>query len=420
MKQQTVCIIGLGYVGLPLAHAVSAAGHTVIGYDINSKRINELIEGNDKTGEVSNAQLKEVSIDFTEDANRIKEANIVILALPTPVDKDHKPDLSILEEATKTVGKNLKEGSIIVYESTVYPGVTEEICGEILEKESGLVCGTDFCLGYSPERVNPGDKKHTVASIVKVVSGQDEDTTDTLCEFYESFVEVGIHRAPSIKVAEMAKAIENAQRDLNIAFVNEIAMLSSAIGVETKDVLEAAKTKWNFLPFTPGLVGGHCIGVDPYYLVEKANQLGKETKVITAGRSTNDGMGAFVANQINELVEDNQNILILGITFKENVPDTRNSKSGDVIRELENMGHTVSVNDAYVKEDEIEKIGFHPSKDTDEKYDVVALLVPHNIYLEDSAKKILGYCKNGGLIYDLKSVLDKKTIEGTGLKYKAL
>ena len=300
MKQHTVCIIGLGYVGLPLAHAASAAEHTVIGYDINSKRINELKDGSDKTGEISNEQLKEVSIDFTQDTNKIKEANIVILAIPTPVDSNHKPDLSMLREATKTVGNNLKEGSIVVYESTVYPGVTEDVCGKILEEESGLICGTDFYLGYSPERVNPGDKKHTVSNIIKVVAGQDKKTTNTLCEFYESFVEVGIHRASSIKVAEMAKAIENAQRDLNIAFVNEIAMLCSAIGIETKDVLEAAKTKWNFLPFTPGLVGGHCIGVDPYYLVEKANQLGKETKVITAGRSTNDGMGAFVANQIEE------------------------------------------------------------------------------------------------------------------------
>ncbi|MFH1670631.1 MAG: nucleotide sugar dehydrogenase, partial [Patescibacteria group bacterium] len=288
--KETIAIVGLGYVGLPLAHAFAKKGYRTIGYDVNEARIAEMKEGKDSTGELTENQLKEVSIEFSTDPTSLKEADVVIVALPTPIDKDKKPDIDILKAGTKTVGANLKEGAIVVYESTVYPGTTEEICGLILEKESGLKCGEGFKLGYSPERINPGDKEHTVTKIVKVVAGQDEKTADTLCKLYESIIEAGIHRATSIKVAEMAKAIENAQRDLNIAFVNEIAMMCNKLGIASKDVLSAAKTKWNFLPFKPGLVGGHCIGVDPYYLVEKAQQLGMETHVITAGRSVNDNM----------------------------------------------------------------------------------------------------------------------------------
>ena len=403
MQKQNVCIIGLGYVGLPLAHAVAKAGHSTSGYDVNSERIAQLQEGLDSTGELSADQLKEVSIHFSNDPSVMSEADIVIMAIPTPVDANHKPDLSLVESATKTVGKNVKDGAIVVYESTVYPGVTEEICGSILEKESG---GRNFSLGYSPERINPGDKEHTIDKIVKVVAGEDEKTADTLCAFYESFVTAGVHRAANIKVAEMAKAIENAQRDLNIAFVNEVAMLCNHIGIETTDVLEAAGTKWNFLPFTPGLVGGHCIGVDPYYLVEKAKQLGMDTQVITAGRSTNDGMGKFVAEQIHKELNEASNILVLGLTFKENVPDTRNAKSHDVIAALAALGHNVETHDAELND-----------SDPEGEYDVVVLLVPHQQYLDGDITK---YVKEGGLIYDLKSVLNKKIIKEGGRRYKSL
>ena len=279
MPNTKVCVVGLGYVGLPLAHALAKVGYTVSGLDINAKRVEELSNHQDATGELTEEQLKEVTMEYTTDPSCIENAQIVILAIPTPVDADNKPDLSILRAATKTVGEHLKQGTIVVYESTVYPGTTEEICGPILEQASGMKCGTDFTLGYSPERINPGDKEHTVDKIVKIVAGQDEKTADTLCDLYGSVVTAGVHRVSNIQVAEMAKAIENAQRDLNIAFVNEVAMLCNKIGIPTKEVLEAAGTKWNFLPFKPGLVGGHCIGVDPYYLVEKAEQLHMKTQV---------------------------------------------------------------------------------------------------------------------------------------------
>ena len=400
---QVVCIVGLGYVGLPLAHSIAKAGHRTLGFDVNSNRIQQLLDGTDETGELTDEQLQEVDITYSDDPRVIADADIVIMAIPTPVDDNHKPDLSMVEKATETVGKNMKKGAIVVYESTVYPGVTEELCGGLLEKESG---GRDFRLGYSPERVNPGDKEHTIDKIIKIVAGEDEKTTDELCAFYESFVTAGIHRAPNIKVAEMAKAIENAQRDLNIAFVNEVAMLCNAIGIDTKDVLTAAGTKWNFLPFTPGLVGGHCIGVDPYYLVEKAKQLGMDTQVITAGRSTNDGMGQFVADQIHKELDGPSDVLVLGLTFKENVPDTRNAKSEDVIRALEVYGHTVTPHDCELSGDE-------PSGE----YDAVVLLVPHKQYLEGDVSR---YVKEGGLVYDLKSVVDAKEVQSSGKRYTSL
>ncbi|MDA1208687.1 MAG: nucleotide sugar dehydrogenase [bacterium] len=396
-----ISIVGLGYVGLPLAHAFAKAGHTVVGYDINKTRITDLQSGEDITGELTEDQLNDVTIQYSSDPSAIGDSDIVILALPTPVDSDNKPDLSILKAATASVAEHMKDGAIVVFESTVYPGTTEEICGPILR-------ATKSCtLGYSPERINPGDKEHTIDKIIKVVAGEDDATTDTLVELYESIVTAGVHRAPSIKVAEMAKAIENAQRDLNIAFVNEVAVLSNAIGISSKDVLEAAKTKWNFLPFTPGLVGGHCIGVDPYYLVEKAKQLNMETQVIAAGRSVNDGMGAHVAAQIHDAIGDAQNILVLGKTFKENVPDTRNSQSMTVVKALEGLGHTVFAFDHYAGGTE------KPSGE----YDVVALLVPHK---EFNQEYVISLTKEGGLIYDLKSKLDKKKIEASGRKYLAL
>jgi UDP-N-acetyl-D-galactosamine dehydrogenase len=276
----SLAIVGLGYVGLPLAYAFAKAGYAVTGYDISAKRIEELKNSHDRTRELDEQQLRSVTIAYTADPADLKKCDVIILAIPTPVDAKNNPDLSLVESATKTVGQHLKKGAIVVYESTVYPGVTEEMCGPILEKESGMTCGKDFTLGYSPERINPGDREHTVEKIVKVVAGQDDATTDKLVKLYGSIVKAGIHRAPSIKVAEMAKAIENAQRDLNIAYVNEIAILCNRIGIPTKDVLAAAGTKWNFLKFQPGLVGGHCIGVDPYYLVEKAKQVKMQLLIV--------------------------------------------------------------------------------------------------------------------------------------------
>ena len=312
----------------------------------------------------------------------------------------------------------MKKGAIVVYESTVYPGVTEEICGPILEEASGMKSGVDFFLGYSPERINPGDKQHTVTTILKIVSGQDANTTDALCELYGSIVKAGIHREPSIKVAEMAKAIENAQRDLNIAYVNEVALLCNKLGIRTKDVLEAAGTKWNFLKFQPGLVGGHCIGVDPYYLVERAKQLGMTTHVITAGRSTNEGMGPFVAEQVIAnltITAKDARVLVLGLTFKENVPDTRNSKSHDVIAALENAGVTVEVHDAYVDDAQVAKYGYTKGDIAEGGYDAILFLVNHDAYKDvDFAASL----KDGGVFYDLKSVRDPKAFAGR--TYKSL
>jgi UDP-N-acetyl-D-galactosamine dehydrogenase len=405
-----IAVVGLGYVGLPLAHAFASRGHNLVGFDIDVQRIDELKNGTDRTKELSSDQLRAVTIDYTTDPSALKRCDIVILAIPTPVDERNKPDLSLVESATRTVGKNLKKGAIVVYESTVYPGVTQEFCGPILEKESGMTCGKDFTLGYSPERINPGDKEHTVHRIVKIVAGQDAATTERLVALYGSIVDAGIHRAPSIKVAEMAKAIENAQRDINIAYVNEIAMLCDALGIPTKDVLDAAGTKWNFLKFQPGLVGGHCIGVDPYYLVEIAQQLGIDTALISASRAINDGMATYIAGRVMNALPENPSVLVLGLTFKENIPDMRNSKVQDVIKVLEDRGARVVAHDPYVKPGAIE----------DASYDAVLLLVPHREYLAMGSEKIAGMAKRGGVVFDLKSVLERKAIEGLGMAYRAL
>jgi UDP-N-acetyl-D-galactosamine dehydrogenase len=412
MEQKlSLCIVGLGYVGLPLAHAFAKKGYTTSGYDISEKRIEELKEGHDRTLELSKEQLAQAPIHFSNNPDIIGNADVVIMALPTPIDEVNNPDMTILFEATKTVGQFLKKGAIVVYESTVYPGVTEELCGPILEKESGLVCGKDFFLGYSPERINPGDKKHTVETIIKVVAGQDEKTTDTLCDLYGSIVSAGIHRAQNIKVAEMAKAIENAQRDLNIAYVNEIAMLCHRIGLNTNDVLSAAGTKWNFLPFRPGLVGGHCIGVDPYYLVEKAKQLGIHTHVISAGRMINDAMGAFVADEVVATLKNpaDARVLVLGLTFKEDVPDTRNSKVHDVIKTLQKNGVTVETHDPFVKDT-------MPGG----TFDALLLLVAHKQYRTLPLENIVNMVKPGGLLYDLKGCLNQAMIEEMGRLYRSL
>jgi len=403
---QTLCIVGLGYVGLPLAHAFAEAGYEVLGFDVDETRIKELKDKKDRTNELSVDQMKAVTIEFSTDPSVIRKAGVVILAIPTPVDDNKKPDITLLKKATETVAENMSDGTIVVFESTVYPGVTEEICGAILKKS-----GKKFKLGYSPERVNPGDKEHTIEKIVKVVAGEDEETADRLCKLYGKIIKAGVHKAPSIKVAEMAKAIENAQRDLNIAYVNEIAKLCNKLGIKTKDVLDAAGTKWNFLPFVPGLVGGHCIGVDPYYLLEKAKDLDEEMPLITASRSTNDDMPRVISEQVLSKIgkADGGSVLVLGMTFKEDVPDSRNSKSSDVIKHLENAGCKVTSHDPYIAD-----------HDLDGKYDAILLLVPHREYLEMKPKDFAKLGNDGCVFYDLKSAFKKEDIEAVGMRYMAL
>ncbi len=422
MKNLTLCVVGLGYVGLPLAHAFAKKGHVVHGFDISQRRVDELSAGHDRTKELSDTQLKETTMTFSTDPAVMKQCDVIIVAVPTPVDEKNDPDLGPVESASIAVGKNLRKGAIVVYETTVYPGVTEDICGPILARESGMTCGKDFTLGYSPERINPGDKLHTVDKIIKIVGGQDEKTTDVLCELYGSIITAGIHRAPSIKVAEMGKAIENAQRDINIAFINEIAVLCNKIGISTKDVLTAAGTKWNFLKFTPGLVGGHCIGVDPYYLVEKARMLGMKTHVIAAGRGVNDSMGPYVAHRIVETLDGpgGKRVLVLGLTFKENIPDTRNSKSFDVIRDLAAAGCTVEAHDPSMAEADYAHWNVTKGSLQNGPYDAIAFLVPHTEYLQAGAQGMIDALSPNGVIFDLKSLLDPAVVRNAGRTYLAL
>jgi len=407
-KKPSLCIVGLGYVGMPLAHAFAKAGYEVYGFDVDATRIDELTQGNDRTNELSDEELKSVKIAYSTDPAVIGNAAIIILAIPTPVDTKNKPDLTLLKSATHMVANHVRDGATVVYESTVYPGVTEEICGSILKSKKKVK------LGYSPERMNPGDREHTIEKIVKVVAGEDAETTEALATLYGSIVKAGIHRASSIKVAEMAKAIENAQRDLNIAYVNEIAKFCHALGIATKDVLDAAGTKWNFLPFKPGLVGGHCIGVDPYYLLEKGKEIGSTMEIITAARHTNDGMANYVADQVRTILGDpgGKAVLILGHTFKENVPDTRNSQSLEVSRALSNAEYKVAIkeHDPYTNE---EKIPEGP-------FDAILLLVPHREYLEMTPAEFKKLAKQSCLFYDLKSVFDRKEMKAIGFTYMAL
>ena len=354
---RTVSVIGLGYVGLPVAVAFGLRNRT-IGFDINAERISELRQGKDRTGEVTSDELAHADILFTNAIEKLRQADFHIVAVPTPVDDANQPDLTPILRASETVGKALKKGDIVVYESTVYPGVTEDECVPILERVSGLICGKDFSVGYSPERINPGDKEHTFTKIRKIVSGFDPETLEIVASVYESVVIAGVHRAATIRVAEAAKVIENTQRDLNIALMNELAMIFDRLGVDTNDVLEAAGTKWNFLRFRPGLVGGHCIGVDPYYLTHKAEKIGYIPQVILSGRRINDGMGKFIAQRtIKEMIRAGQNVLdatvtVLGLTFKEGCPDLRNSRVIGIIRELEDYGVRVQVHDALAAPEE--------------------------------------------------------------------
>lgn len=357
-KQEKISVVGLGYVGMPLAVAF-AEKVSVIGFDINKTKIEEYKTGHDRTNEVGNERVKKTSVYFTSDETELRKAKFHIVAVPTPINDDTTPDLRPVIGASEVVGRNLTKGSIVVFESTVYPGVTEEICAPILEKKSGLKCGVDFTIGYSPERINPGDKIHTVDKITKIVSGMDEETLEEVAKIYELIVSVGVHRAESIKVAEAAKVIENSQRDINIAFMNELSIIFNKMGIDTRAVLEAAGTKWNFLKFSPGLVGGHCIGVDPYYLTYRAQQLGYNSQVILAGRRINDGMGKYVAeNTVKKLIKADKQIkgakvIIMGITFKENCPDVRNSKVIDIARELEEYGINIKVFDPIADKEEV-------------------------------------------------------------------
>lgn len=408
-RDPILCIIGLGYVGLPLAAAFGKTEWKTYGFDINARRIETLQAGQDWTRELTAEDLKATQIEFSSDPGVIGKANTIVIAVPTPIDAANNPDLTPVIKACETVGKHMSKGCVVVSESTVYPGVTEDICVPILERESGLICGKDFTVGYSPERINPGDKEHTVDKIVKVVAGQDEATTQWLAMVYGKIITAGIHKAPNIKVAELAKALENTQRDINIALMNEIARFCDRLGIRTKDVLDAAGTKWNFLKFSPGLVGGHCIGVDPYYLVHKAKELGMHTEVISAGRKMNDTMPTFIERQITHaMAQKNINpigarVLVLGLTFKENVPDTRNAKVHDLMEKLEKAGCTVYGHDPLLTDDALRAMHIKPSTLDAGPFDVIVAAVAHKEYDTMSVNRITASLKKPGILYDLRS-----------------
>ena len=402
-----VAVIGLGYVGLPLAAALARHFPTV-GVDIDKSRVDELRQGHDRTNELSGKVLAASSLKLSTDIQDAANADVMIVTVPTPVDHANRPDLGPVMSATRSLSGILKpgRGTIIVYESTVYPGVTEDLCGPEIEKLTGLKRGVDFFLGYSPERINPGDREHTVDRITKVVAGENPEVLDKLCAIYGAVTTGGTFRAASIKVAEAAKVIENAQRDINIAFVNEITQIFGKLDISIWDVLAAAGTKWNFLRFVPGLVGGHCIGVDPYYLSYLAQQLGHYPRVILAGRGINDGMGAWIADQIHERIGNGSRVLMLGLTFKENVPDLRNSRVIDVVRRLEWLRHEVVIHDPLADPDEARhEYGVILAADAlDERYDVVIGAVSHAAYAGLAADRLAGLAKEGGLVADLKGM----------------
>ena len=421
--ERIISVIGLGYVGLPVAVAFGKVRRT-IGFDINSTRISELQSGHDRTAEVTPADLQSADILFTEKLEELALADFHIVAVPTPVDEAHQPDLSLMYRASETVAKALKKGDIVVYESTVYPGVTEDECVPVLERFSGLVCGRDFKVGYSPERINPGDKEHTFTKIKKVVSGQDAETLEIVAQVYESVVTAGVHRATSIKVAEAAKVIENTQRDLNIALMNELALIFDRMGIDTNDVLEAAGTKWNFLKFKPGLVGGHCIGVDPYYLTHKAEKIGYIPQVILAGRRINDGMGKFVAQRaIKEMIHSGHSILgntvtVLGLTFKENCPDLRNSKVIDIINELWDYGINVQVCDPQADPAEAVheyNVQLTPIAELKPAAAVIAA-VSHHQFLDWSPQDISQQMGSNPVLIDVKGMYDQQAMQAAGIR----
>jgi UDP-N-acetyl-D-galactosamine dehydrogenase len=425
--EEKVGVVGLGYVGLPVALAFARHFAGTVGFDIDDRRVEELRHGLDRNGDQDQKALQGTTLRVTSDAEELRGCTFFVLAVPTPVDQENRPDLSPVVWASKTVGQVLSGGEVVVYESTVYPGVTEQICGPALERESGLRAGIDFALGYSPERINPGDTEHTLERITKIVSGQDARTLDRVAAAYGRIVTAGVHRAPSIQVAEAAKVIENTQRDLNIALMNEIALICDRLGIRTADVLAAARTKWNFLPFAPGLVGGHCIGVDPYYLTARAEQLGYQPQVILAGRRINNGMGEFVAGKLVKLLINadlqvkGARVGILGFTFKENVSDMRNSRVPDIVRELGQFGIRALVHDPLCAPDEaLDKYGItlrHPEELT--HLDGLILAVAHAQFLDDGPAAIIERLNLGGVLVDVKSVVPPSSVP-PGIHYWSL
>ncbi len=415
-KKSKLALIGLGYVGLPIALAF-AKKISVIGFDINAERIKMLNNKIDPSKELKAAAFEGSDIEFTDSLDVLREANFFIVAVPTPIDGNNLPDLVPVLKASETIGKVIKKGDYVVYESTVYPGCTEEDCIPVIEKFSGLKAGVDFMIGYSPERINPGDKQHTIATITKVVSGCNQISLDEIAKVYELVVDAGVYKASCIKVAEAAKIIENTQRDLNIALMNELSVIFDIMGINTFEVLEAAGTKWNFLPFQPGLVGGHCIGVDPYYLTYKSKQLGYDSRVILAGRTINDGMAAHVAKKIvqhlisNDVDVKNACVLIMGATFKENVSDIRNSKIADVVKELQSYSLNVDIVDPFADSDELQhEYGFRLTEKTADAYDAVLIAVPHSDYKEKEAAYFETLTKENGIVFDLKGIFRNKIV----------
>ncbi|MCA0970937.1 nucleotide sugar dehydrogenase [Halobacillus litoralis] len=430
-KGEKISVVGLGYVGMPIAVAF-AKKVDVIGFDLSKQKIEQYKSGIDPTNEVGDQVIRNTTVDFTSEPSKLRDAKFHVVAVPTPVNADKTPDLTPIEGVSRTIGRNLTEGSIVVYESTVYPGVTEDVCIPILESESGLKCGIDFKVGYSPERINPGDKVHRLENITKIVSGVDQESLAEIAKVYELIIDVGVHRASNIKVAEAAKVVENSQRDINIAFMNELAMVFDRMGVDTQEVVEAMNTKWNALKFTPGLVGGHCIGVDPYYFLYEAEKLGYHSQIILSGRKINDGMGAFIADAIiKELILANKvvkqaKVAILGITFKENCPDTRNSKVEDIIQRLNHYEIEPIVVDPYAESKDAKSeygVDLVPF-DTINDADCLVFAVAHDIFKNITTERLdsmFGQHPNKEkIIVDVKSILDKEKIKKAGYSYWSL
>ncbi len=423
-EQLIIGIVGLGYVGIPLAVSFSKK-YKVIGFDYNKNKIEQYKNGIDVTNEVGDDEIKASSIDFTSDESKLKECDRIIVAVPTPVDENYNPDLYPLQSASEIVGKNLKKDTIVIYESTVYPGLTEEVCMPILEKESNMICGRDFKIAYSPERVNPGDKVHRFENIKKIVSGMDDETLEEVAKLYSSVLKNGVFKAASIKVAEAAKVIENSQRDVNIAFANEIAMMCDTLKIDTNDVLDAACTKWNFLNFRPGLVGGHCIGVDPYYLIQKTKDLGYNSKLLSSARSVNESISNFIVDKLisklsSKNIGKNKAIVkVLGVTFKENVKDTRNSKVIDIIKGLQRNNIKVIAQDPNVSIKEIEKeYNITLEKDNhNQKVDAVIIAVADNEYKELTKEDLLSMLNETKIVFDIKNILNKEELEKVGIDY---
>ena len=420
MKEERIAIIGLGYVGLPLAIEFGKIYQT-IGFDTNKSRIDELVEGKDSTREVPMQELKESTmLSYTSNVDDIEDCNIYIVTVPTPIDKLNNPNLEPLKIASMAVGKFLEREDIVIYESTVYPGATEEVCVPLLEESSGLKFNRDFYCGYSPERINPGDKKHRLPMIKKVTSGSTEEIAEKVDSLYKSIISAGTHKAESIKIAEAAKVIENTQRDVNIALVNELAKFFNKLGIDTESVLKAAETKWNFIPFVPGLVGGHCIGVDPYYLAHKAKEIGFDPEMIASGRTINNDMGSYIAIEVSKLMSKKRinlvdaNILIMGLSFKENSPDIRNSGVARLVTTLESFNCNVHVYDPWIDKDEAKKefdinLLEEPQRD---KYDAIILAVAHDEFKKLSVEEIKAYGLNNHVLYDIKYLLDKSEVDG--------